>query len=51
MENFSLWGIPHAGKGEECEEEGETKTMCEELTTIPILCPPALLRVEEVENS
>ncbi|KAK4806915.1 hypothetical protein QYF61_012636 [Mycteria americana] len=35
-----LWKGPHAGAGEECEEEGVAETMCDELTTTPIPCSP-----------
>ena len=38
------WEGPHAGAGEESEEEGEAETTCDELTTTPIPCPPAQLR-------
>jgi len=50
MEDCLLWEGPHNGAGEECEEEGAAETTCDELTTISIPCPPALLRGEEVEN-
>jgi len=44
MENCLLWGGPHDGAGEESEEEAAAETMCDELTTTPIPCPPVLLR-------
>ena len=51
MENCLQWEGPHAGTGEECEEEGMTETTCDELTTTPIPCTPVLLGGEEVEKS
>ena len=33
------------------EEEGAAETMCDELTTTPLPCPPPPLGGEEVENS
>jgi len=35
---------PHAGAGEECEEEGAAETTCDELTTTPIPRSPVPLR-------
>jgi len=46
---FPLEG-PHAGTGEECEEEGAGERTSDELTTTPIPHPPVPQR-EEVENS
>jgi len=43
VKNCLLWEVPHTGAGEECEEEGEAETMCDELTATPILCPPVPL--------
>jgi len=58
MENFTPWEVPmlekfvedslpwegpHTGAGEECEKEGAAETTCDELTTTPVPCPPALL--------
>jgi len=34
---------PHAGPGEECEEEGAAEATCDELTTTPIPHPPVPL--------
>jgi len=39
MENSLPWVGPHAGAGEECEEEGAAETMCGKLTTTPFLIP------------
>jgi len=52
MENSSClpWGGPHTGAGEECEEEGAAKTMCDDLTTAPIPRPPAMLRGRRQRN-
>jgi len=44
VEDCLPWEEPHAEAGEECEEEGEAETKCDELTTTPIPCPSALLR-------
>jgi len=33
------WAGPHAGAGEECEEEGLAETTCDELTSPPIPHP------------
>jgi len=33
----------HTGAGEECVEEGAAETTCDELTPMPIPCPPAPL--------
>jgi len=43
LENCLLWKGPHAGAGEECEEETAAETTCDELTGTTILCSPALL--------
>ncbi|PKU47314.1 rna-directed dna polymerase from mobile element jockey-like [Limosa lapponica baueri] len=48
MENCLLWWDPTVEQGKSVrshphEEEGEAETMCDELTTIPIPHPPALL--------
>ena len=43
MEVCLLWEGPHAGAGEQCEEEGAAETTCDELTATPIPRPPALL--------
>jgi len=40
-----LWEGPHAGAGEEREEEGAAKTKCYQPTPTLIPCPPTLLRV------
>ena len=37
-------GGPHAGAGEECEEEGEAEKMCDELITAPTPRAPVPLR-------
>ncbi|KAK4826197.1 hypothetical protein QYF61_006141 [Mycteria americana] len=42
--DYLLWEGPHAGAGEEHEEEGAAETPCDELTTAPIPHPPATLR-------
>ena len=44
MKDSILWEGPHAGKEEECEEEGAAETTCDELTATPIPHPPAMLR-------
>jgi len=43
VEDCLLWEGPHAGTGEESEEEGAEKTRCDDLTATPIPPPPALL--------
>ena len=48
MKNCSPWEGPHAGPGEECEEEGAAETMCDELTATPF--PYATPKGKEVEN-
>ncbi|KAK4815370.1 hypothetical protein QYF61_001358 [Mycteria americana] len=50
MEDCLLWEGPHAGAGEECEEEGVAKKMCDELTATPIPPSPCATQGEEVEN-
>lgn len=42
MKDHIPWEEPHAGVGEECDEEGMTQTRIYELTTSPIPHPPAL---------
>ncbi|GAB0186526.1 zinc finger and BTB domain-containing protein 5 [Grus japonensis] len=44
LEDCLLWEGPHAGAGEECEEEGAAETTCDELTAIPIPHPPVPLK-------
>jgi len=43
---------PHAGVGEECEEEGVAETTCDELTTTPIphFPSPCAAQGEEIEK-
>jgi len=43
LKGCTSWKGPHAGAEEECEEEGVAETTCDELTPMPIPCPPALL--------
>jgi len=43
VENGLLLVRPCAGAKEECEAEEVAETTCDELTTAPIPCPPALL--------
>ena len=43
VEDCLPWVGPHAGAGEEHEEEGAAETMCDELTTTPVPHPPAPL--------
>ena len=43
MQDCLPWEGPHAGAGEECEEQGAAQTACDELTVTPIPCAPALL--------
>jgi len=38
-----LWEGPHAGAGDEREEEGAAGTKCYEPITTPIPCPPVML--------
>jgi len=44
MENCFPWEGPHAGAGEESEEEGAAETTSDELTAASIPRPPVLLR-------
>jgi len=44
VKNCLLWVGPHARAVEECGEEDAVETMCDELTAIPILCPPVPVR-------
>jgi len=39
MEDCLPWEGPHAGAGEESEEEGAAETMCDGLTATPIHHP------------
>ena len=41
VENYLLWVEPHAGAGEESEQEREAEAVCDELTTTPIPHAPA----------
>jgi len=50
MEDCLLWEGPHAGAGEECEEEGAAEATCDELTIAPISSPPVLLGVGRQGN-
>ncbi|KAK4816051.1 hypothetical protein QYF61_011059 [Mycteria americana] len=50
MEDCLLWVGPHAGAGEECEEEGAAQTTHDELTATPIPCPLVPLVGEQVEK-
>lgn len=43
-EGLQPMGRTHAGAGEHCEEGGVAETKGDELTRIPIPCPPAPLR-------
>ena len=43
VEDCLPWEGPHAGAGEEHEEEGAAETTCAELTATPIPRPPAPL--------
>jgi len=38
MNDCLSWEGPHAGVGEECEQEGMSETKCDELTATPIPC-------------
>jgi len=42
MKNCILWEGPHAGAGDEREEEGVAETKCYGLTATSIPHPPAL---------
>jgi len=44
VEDSLLWEGSYDGVGDECGEEGVTETLCDELTTTPIPCPPLMLR-------
>ena len=50
MEDCLPWEGPHAGAGEECEEEGAAETTCDELTATPHSPSPCATRGEEVEK-
>lgn len=41
MRDCVLWQEPHAGAGEEWDEEGAAEMKCYEVTTTPIPHPPA----------
>jgi len=44
VQNCLPWVEPHAGAGEECEEEEAAETVCDALTIIPLPRPTALPR-------
>jgi len=44
VEDCLLCVGPHAGAGEDCEEEGVAETTCDELTTTPLPHSSAPLR-------